>query len=950
MKQTVLAPCAYLVLAAVILLSTSAGVAQAAVMIAPSPRQPVFSELRIGALQEPDSLNPHLGVLSASYVIWAHVYELLVGIGVDLSSPAQTAVPALAQTWEVSADNLSWTFHLVRNATWHDGVPFTAEDVNFTFRYIAPADAYNPIGCDLAQLQPYLGAVDVGNITVLDPYTIRVPTVQPKANILSMFIQILPKHVWEQIPCNRATNVKNDRPVGTGMYNLTNWQRGAYIQLDLNTNYWRLDPTQDYVDRITIIYYASDQLLYNAFLAGDVHATDALTAAQFIQMPLRVAGSGVDNVRKYQVPSIGMSEIGMCVASDQLISDWGKPGGRHWLLTNLTVRQALQHAVNRSFLVENVIEGLGGPGETMIPPATPFWHYDVPSAEEYSFDLDRARGLLNDPKGDGYTLRAGATVPGDFGQNLNPTAANNQDAFIDTNGDNVRDVVNPSQVVAGDRWGTSAPNGNDLSFTLSVINYDTAGQDAADFEIQWWAQVGIRVVKDVVTEPRMINITYACSVDLYDWGWGGDVDPDFLLSVMTTGQILYWQDAWYSNATYDQLYLTQQTQVDPIQRQQTIHEMQRILYRDAPYIINWYPDSLAVVRTDLYTGWGDWNLYQGLGLTGYGNDFIMLSLRSTAGVITNQCPTTPIIEGTSPRSVYAGVNLTFAGNATDPENDALTWFWSWDDGNSTQLSTASGVTQTIEDYGWPAPGTYNVTLTADDTQCGSLKTSAPFRVNVLAVPVQYGWINGTVRDAATLAPIPGASVDVSPGGFGDAANATGRYSVQVAAGTYSAVASQALYGPESRTGIVVTAFATNTVDFDLGVLRGWIAGTVTSSAGGPIENATVRATSGAREFVDRTDAQGQYNITATPATSVVEASHSAYVSGSRTGIVVTDGQTTPVNFVLTPLAQPGLDPLLVGAIAAIVIIGIGAVAYLVFRRRRKAEEIAPPMPPSPPPP
>jgi len=558
------------------------------------PRQFTDTTLRIGALQEPDSLNPHVGVLSASYAIWAYVYELLVAIGPDLEP-----YPSLAYDWDRSLDNLTWTFYLVDNATWHDGVPFTAEDVNFTFRYIAAADAWNPIGCDLTMLQGYLNFVDVGNITVIDPYTIEIPTFVPKANMLSMFIQILPKHIWSGIPCNRASNVKNVPPIGTGMYKFNAWFRGNYIQLDLNTDYWRLDPTQDYVDHIIITYYQSDSLLYQAFNGGTEHATSELPAAKFRQMPLTVGGGTSPNVGKFETDSISMSEIGACVASDGVIAAEGKRGGRHWLTTNVTVRQALQHAVNRSFLVENVLLGTGDPGETLIPPASAQWHYDVPAAQEYYFSLDRARELLNDPKGDGMTLRAGQTAPGDYGQNLDPAIANNQDAFIDTTGDNVRDVVNAAEVVAGDEWGSSAPNGNDLRFTLSLLNYDTEGQDAADYEIGWWADVGIAVAKDIVSEARMITITYDCSADLYDWGWGGDVDPDFLLSVMTTDQILYWQDAWYTNTTYDDWYLLQQTQVDPAERQATVFNMQKLLYDQAVYLITWYPHTLTLVRTDL---------------------------------------------------------------------------------------------------------------------------------------------------------------------------------------------------------------------------------------------------------------------------------------------------------------------------------------------------------------
>ncbi len=945
------------ILTAVILLSGLAVAAPRAAGI-PSPVGPqpnAFTTLRIGELQEPDSLNPFKGVLSASYVIWAHTYELLVGIGLQLEP-----VPAIAQSWEVDSTGYNWTFHLVQNATWQDSTPtapqpVTAEDVNFTFRYIWPKTTWNPIGCDLLMLQSYLGdpstnvGVDVNNITVLDPYTIRVPTNTLKANILSMFVQILPKHIWSGIACNQADKVSNNPPIGSGMYKLTTWVRGSYIQLDLNTAYWRLSPTADYIDRIIIQYYANADSLYQAFLAGDIDTTDALPADKYTLVPDKVANSATANVGKLTVDSIELVEMGACLASDALISDWGAKGGRNWLVTNLTVRQALQTAVNRSSLVENVINGLGRPGSTLIPPATPYWHYNVTPTEEYGFDLDRARQLLNDPKGNGATLKAGQTDPGPYGQNLDPNAADNKDAFIDTNGDGIREVVDPTQVVAGDEWGTSAPNSNQLSFSIEIRSYDANGLAAATRMESWWSQIGIHVITASVTENRLITDTYDCAADLYWWGWGGDVDPDFLLSVMTTNQIMNWQDAWYSNSTYDALYVLQQSQTIMAERQQTIWEMQRILYRDAAYMVAYYPYALAVVRTDTFDGWGNWNANPGLALTGYGNDFIMLTLRATSGAITNQCPTVPVIEGTFPRSVYTNVSTAFTANATDPEADPLTWIFSWDEGNTTRQTTASGVTEAHTSYAWPNPGTYNVRVTVDDTKCGSLVTSAPYTVNVVALPAEVGWIAGTITDATTTLPIHGASVSAVAGAttFGTTTDAAGGYNLTVAVGTYSVTASQALYTNQTQTAVAVTVNRTTDADFALVPFRGWIAGTVTATGGGALEGAAIRIV-GARQYSTSTDASGGYNVTVAPGTYTVNASRTGYYNQSQAGISVLNGRTATVDFALEALPGPaeGLSPLVYVAIGAGVVVAAAAVgAFLVLRRRKKEEIEGPPLPP-----
>lgn len=921
--------------------------------IVPGATPKATSSLRIGALQEPDSLNPFVAVLAASYNVFAHVYELLVGIGPDL-----TPVPALAESWSVSVpDNLNWTFHLVHNATWHDGQPFTAEDVNFTYRMVAAADAGNPNGCDLTLLSGYLGGVDVDNITVVDAYTIRIPTFVPKANMLSIFIQILPKHIWSALTCADVAKAQNRPPIGTGMYKWTAWYKGAYTQLDLFPQYRKLSPTVDYVDQIIIIYYKDSTSLYNAFVSGAIDATSgALTTAQFLQVPDKVQGSPTVNVNHINNSQLTFVETGMCVASDALIAANGAGGGRSWLLSNLTVRQALQLAVDRNFLVNNIIAGLGQPGSSIIPPATAEWHYTPTATEEYSFDPAKARALLDDPTGDGFTLKAGQTTPGLYGQNLDPAAPNNQDAFIDTNGDNVRDVVNPNVVAAGDQWGSSAPNRADLRFTIQVIDYDIEGSDAATRMISWWHDIGIGVTKNIVTEDVQIATTYDCSEDLYVWGWGGDVDPDFLLSIMVTDQILYWQDAWYSNATYDQLYLAQRTQVDPAVRQATVREMQRILYHDAPYLVMWYPYLLTVVRTDRFSGWGDWSAHPGLGLTGFGNDFIMLALRAGAAP-ANNCPLKPVIEGPAGGlTAYVNESKTFAGTSGDADADPLTWVWSWDDANTTQATTSGNITATSAVYAWsPIPDNqtylYNVTLTVDDNKCAP-QTSNLFPVTILPRPAQLGWVAGTVRDASTNAPIAGATISVSPGNYGATTNANGSYNVTLPPGTYAMTASRNLYGPQTKTGFVVTTNNTSTANFNLTPVRGWIVGTVTSSVGGALSSVAILAV-GVRTYTATTSATGMYNITVAPGTYTVNASRAGYANQMKTGIAIADGAATIVDFALSPVAQPapGLDPLVIAGIGlAIVLVVVALVSWVVIRKRRKEEEIqGPPMPPQPPP-
>ena len=650
--------CAAVVLVAAVILTGLGG------LHASPARGAAASTLRIGSAQEPDSMNPFNAVLAVSYATFARVYDLLVGIGPDLSP-----VPQLAKSWEVAPNGTAWTFHLQTNVRWHDNQTFSSADVKFTFEYIQQ--------CAISVFLGYLGdptdpnSVHISAMATPDPDTIVIYTNRPKANMLSLFVFIVPEHIWSSIPCDQATTVQNSPPIGTGIYKFVEWNRGQFLRLTHNTNYFlkNANPNFDYVDEIAILFYTSTTALYNDLLAGNLDATAALTSQQWLSLPLDIdrpgglspsnsdADVGAD-LTKFKIDAITIDEIGACVASDATIAEYNDPangtfvtGARHWLVTNWTVRGAIQTATDRNEIVRVVLSGfdealgqnnaLARPGDSLIPPATAFWHYNVTAAESYAFNLTRAAAMLSDPLGDGAPT-TDAEPPNLLGSNLDFADARNKDAFADTDGDLVREVVNMTFTAAQNPQ--AAPHGNaaigtasnELSFGVWLINYDQEGVDAFYLYQNGWRRIGVRVSPQVVSEEALLVVSYACDNDFYDWGFGFDVDPDFGLSVLTKGQILGWQDAWYVNPTYDQWYLDQAQKVDAKERQAIVHDMQRLAYRDAPYLIKSYPMDVTVVRSDRFTGWGDWEAHPGLGLTGFGNALVMLTL--TPGGVSQPAP------------------------------------------------------------------------------------------------------------------------------------------------------------------------------------------------------------------------------------------------------------------------------------------------------------------------
>jgi len=117
------------------------------------------------------------------------------------------------------------------------------------------------------------------------------------------------------------------------------------------------------------------------------------------------------------------------------------------------------------------------------------------------------------------------------------------------------------------------------------------------------AQAGIKLNIETVDDGLLIDKIYSGDFDMFIWGWGTDLDPTTILNVMTTNQIGNMSDSNYSNERYDELFIEQQTIMDPDERREVVWEMQQILYEEAPYIILFYDNSLQAVNTDRWTGW-----------------------------------------------------------------------------------------------------------------------------------------------------------------------------------------------------------------------------------------------------------------------------------------------------------------------------------------------------------
>ena len=161
--------------------------------------------------------------------------NILIFNGLTAHDGDNQVVPGLAKSWEYDKDTYTYTFHLEENVKWHDGEPFTADDVKFTIEAIMDPDN----GSENAP-----NYEDVEEINVIDDYTIEFRLSAPNVAFLDyMTMAVLPKHLLEGEDMQESDFFRH--PIGTGPYKLASWDAGQAITLEKNEDYFKGEPNID---------------------------------------------------------------------------------------------------------------------------------------------------------------------------------------------------------------------------------------------------------------------------------------------------------------------------------------------------------------------------------------------------------------------------------------------------------------------------------------------------------------------------------------------------------------------------------------------------------------------------------------------------------------------------------------------------------------------------------
>ena len=279
-------------------------------------------------------------------------------------------LPALALSAEPNHDATRWTFKLRDGVHWHDGKPFTADDVVYSFR--AWSSPFNYARTNVATFVNFKG------LRKLDRLTVEVPLVRPCAEFPTLFT-FLSAATWI-VPAGSSAKELARRPVGTGPFKFVSFTPGQQSVFEANRDYW--EHGKPYVDRLVVDSSFSDSTaMVNALLSGQINV---LTPLPYSKVGQYLGSSQMDVLR---APGHAGNFAYMRVDAGPF--------------ADVRVRQAMKLALDRRLLVSNVLYGFGAIGSDGVPAGSSGLHYAITPPPIY--DPEQARGLLKAAGREGLT-------------------------------------------------------------------------------------------------------------------------------------------------------------------------------------------------------------------------------------------------------------------------------------------------------------------------------------------------------------------------------------------------------------------------------------------------------------------------------------------------------------------------------------------------------------------
>jgi peptide/nickel transport system substrate-binding protein len=510
--------------------------------------------LRVGILQDLDSLNPYGTALTVGYEAYQLTYDTLTEFG-----PNAEPVSGYAISWQRATDGHSYAFKIRPGMTWSDGQPATSADACFSWQLSLDAIKAGAV-IGLGYLDPELSDAGVTAVSCPDAETMVVTTDDPSDRVLQTYIPILPKHIWGKYTYKTMGDQTFQPPadgtglVGTGPYLVAEWKTGQYVRFIRNKSYWGNQAAED---QIIFTFYKTNDTMVQALKSGEIDYARTISADQFAAL------TGQPHIVTVAGKSNGWTELGFNTYGTGTGKTIKGGGPSTKALLDPAFRDALGYAIDKQTLLDRVIGGHGDIGTTQVPPILSKWHVDPTDVR--TFNIDLAKQKLDAA---GYHL--------------------------DANGSRLDQ------------------QGKVISLSLVMPDEDPNFPKEAQFIQDWFGQLGIKVTPkvydngtlvDLMLPPEAGGAANKADYDLFIWTWTGNPDPDALLQVFKCDEIGSSSDSNWCNHDYDTMYDQQNLAPNDAARLAILTQMQQLWYDQAPYHILFYDDQLDAYRTDKFVGW-----------------------------------------------------------------------------------------------------------------------------------------------------------------------------------------------------------------------------------------------------------------------------------------------------------------------------------------------------------
>ena len=543
-------------------------------------------DMTLATVAEPLTFNLAIANDAYSAGVLGYVFEGLT----ETSWLTDEVEPRLAESWESSDDGLTWTFRLRRDVSWHDGEPFTAHDVDFTFNRIIYNDdvpAADRASFNFRFLNEETGEWEEAPMTVkaLDNYTVQCVLPQPFATFLrSMGAAIYPKHILEQYVDDgtfaEVWDIATDpgEIVGTGPYTIESYVVAESVILRRHTDYWLEDDEGNrlpYLEKIVNIVVPDFDAELAAFIAGETDVHGVLGEELERLEPLQSEGKFTIHRRG---PQFGFTLVGFN-QNPRVNEDTGEPyldpAKLEWFRQK-EFRQAVAYTIDKARIIDEVQQGIGYPQWSPVSPSAGDFHN--PDVRRYEYDLDKARELL-----DGLD-------------------------WVDTDGDGVRED--------GD--------GNPIEFSMVTNAGNSVRERVGEIIRQGMMDAGLGVDYKLIEFGDLVTrITQTFDWEAMIVGLTGGTDPHGGITFWHSGEFLH---VWNPNqdepatdweAEIDELYVNASTELDRAKRVEYYHSAQEVAAENVPVIYTTLAERLTAVRNifgnttpTLYAIWDSRHIYR----------------------------------------------------------------------------------------------------------------------------------------------------------------------------------------------------------------------------------------------------------------------------------------------------------------------------------------------------